>query len=195
MGGYGSGRQKGYNRKQTVEESLVLDLQYILKDGLLRYKRSLSWTDGSTVAYYISDGNGKPTLVLEYVCNKEPVNMEIAIAKVPQPYGGFRYWMECPLRSGSVQCNNRCLKLYLPPGAKYFGCRKCNDLSYYSCNSSHKFDSYYKDFVQKYGPYPRKKFNEEFSGKWYYRYFRTRKAAKKWYAKMQMEKEYENLLK
>ena len=47
-------------------------------------------------------------------------------------YGGERYWFICPL-SG---CGRRVAKLYLPIGAKYFGCRHCYNLSYASRNVS-----------------------------------------------------------
>jgi hypothetical protein len=30
--------------------------------------------------------------------------------------------------------------LYLPPGGKFFGCRQCYDLTYESCQRSHKYD-------------------------------------------------------
>jgi len=193
MGGLRSGRQKSGNTKQTVEESIVLDLNLIFRAGLHPREMTLNWktgyTEAATITYIIGVRNGHPTLTLGYICNSEPVKQNIPIIWVPQPYGGVRYWMECTLRNGPVvSCDNRCSKLYLPPGGKYFGCRKCHNLTYNSCNVSHSFDSYYKDFVQKHGPYPRKKFNEEFSGKWYYKYFRTRKAAKKWYAKAKGEK-------
>jgi len=38
----------------------------------------------------------------------------------------FRHWFQCPL------CKARCFKLYLPPGVKVFGCRKCHRLTYAS---------------------------------------------------------------
>ena len=40
--------------------------------------------------------------------------------------GVFRDWFECP------QCTKRSFKLYRPPGAKLFACRKCNHLVYTS---------------------------------------------------------------
>ena len=193
MGGLGSGRQKGYNTKPLVEESFVLDLNSILRDGIHPRMDAMTWSIGKveagSIMYIIGNKNSHPTLTLEYTVNGEPIKEHIPVIWETQPYGGIRYWMECPLlnRSGT-SCDNHCSKLYLPPGGKYFGCRECSGLTYHSCNTSHKFDKYYNDFIQKYGPYPRKKFNEEFSGKWYFRYFRTRKAAKKWYAKMQAEK-------
>jgi len=38
----------------------------------------------------------------------------------------FRHWLKCPT------CQKRMFKLYLPPGAKVFGCRKCHHLTYKS---------------------------------------------------------------
>jgi hypothetical protein len=58
-----------------------------------------------------------------------------------RPYfGGRRWWFVCPLIVRGIACNRRAGKLYLPPGAKYFGCRKCHDLTYESCQDSHRFD-------------------------------------------------------
>jgi hypothetical protein len=39
-----------------------------------------------------------------------------------------------------VAAGRRVGKLYLPPGARYFGCRLCYDLTYTSCQESHKYD-------------------------------------------------------
>ena len=38
-------------------------------------------------------------------------------------------------------CKMRVSKLYLPPGATYFGCRTCYHLTYTSCQECHKYDS------------------------------------------------------
>ncbi len=41
---------------------------------------------------------------------------------------------------GDVPCERRVGKLWLPPGAIYFGCRHCYGLTYRSCQESHKRD-------------------------------------------------------
>ncbi len=41
---------------------------------------------------------------------------------------------------GNVPCGRRCGKLYLPPGGRDFGCWTCYDLTYTSCQESHKHD-------------------------------------------------------
>jgi hypothetical protein len=51
-----------------------------------------------------------------------------------------RYWFICPLKV----CGRMTAKLYLPNGASYFGCRKCYNLTYESCNESHRFDSLFR---------------------------------------------------
>jgi hypothetical protein len=54
---------------------------------------------------------------------------------------------------GDVACNRRAGKLYLPSGARYFGCRKCHDLTYKSCQEAHQLERLLDDarFRNKYG--------------------------------------------
>ncbi len=192
MGGWGSGRGERYDRKQTVDESLVLNMKYIFREGIRPRIGSLSWSarteNAGSIIYVIDERYGLPTLALHYTFNGEDVIQTVPIIGESQPYGGMRYWMLCPLidRSG-LECRARCSKLYAPPGRREFGCRKCYDLSYHSCNSSHKLDFFYKDFLTKFPFIPRKEFYHDMTDQWYYKYFRTRKAAKKWFAKVQTE--------
>ncbi len=53
-------------------------------------------------------------------------------------FGGQRWWFTCPITINGVACNHRVGKLYLPPYAKYFGCRHCHRLSYRSCQEAHQ---------------------------------------------------------
>ena len=48
-----------------------------------------------------------------------------------------RHRKAVPMRLGG----RRAGKLYLPSVARYFGCRRCYDLTYRSCQESHKFDT------------------------------------------------------
>ncbi|HET9136992.1 MAG TPA: hypothetical protein VFO76_10165 [Candidatus Kapabacteria bacterium] len=188
MGGFGSGRTYRYGSKQTVEDSFVLDLNFIFSYGLHPRQAFLSWHKGdnelASISYRIGELEDRPTLTLHYTFCGEEVVLPIPLFSKPQPYGGVRYWAECPLQVNS-NCLKRCSKLYLPYGQRYFGCRNCHELTYKSCNTSHQFDEHYKNCVARFGPISRKQFNEEMAGKWYYKYFRTKKAARKWYAKTQ----------
>src|SRR5262249_20446743 len=53
-------------------------------------------------------------------------------------YGGLRWWFACPLAAGGRPCRRRVAKLYLPPQARYFGCRHCHELTYTSCQTHDK---------------------------------------------------------
>ena len=55
---------------------------------------------------------------------------EISLQATTPHFGGTRWWFSCPLLKKGVECAKRVGKLYLPPGAKSFGCRHCYDLSY-----------------------------------------------------------------
>ena len=41
--------------------------------------------------------------------------------------------------TGGRSCGRRVGKLYLPPGGRYYGCRYCHELTYTSCQESHKY--------------------------------------------------------
>ena len=56
----------------------------------------------------------------------------------PAQFGGQRWWFTCPLIVDGMACNRRAGKLFLPPGAKYFGCRTCHGLTYRSCQEAHQ---------------------------------------------------------
>ena len=70
--------------------------------------------------------------------DKEDVNIPVPLEATPTQFGGRRWWFICPLIVRGVACTRRSGKLYLPPGAKYFGCRECHDLTYRSCQEAHQ---------------------------------------------------------
>jgi len=50
-----------------------------------------------------------------------------------RPYfGGIRWWFICPLIVEGRACQERVRRLHLPPGGRYFGCRRCYNLTYES---------------------------------------------------------------
>jgi hypothetical protein len=52
-----------------------------------------------------------------------------------------------PLIVNGRSCGRRVGKRYLPPGARYFGCRRCHDLTYTSCQESHRYDRLFKSLA------------------------------------------------
>ncbi len=141
MGGFGSGRWQ--RRKSTVEESLSLAMRDLggpvhshSSGGVVTWK----WSSGdkSSIGYVVSWGDA-PKVTLDYRWNDaDVVHLPIRLQATPTQFGGQRQWFTCPLVIGGVACNRRVGKIYLPPGAKYFGCRNCHSLTYRSSQEAHR---------------------------------------------------------
>jgi len=144
MGGLGSGKwYRWQRRRSTVEESLSLAMRDLrgriepFSCGTLTW----NWASGGTssVSYSLAWGDGQPTITLDYRWNDtEVVHLPIRLQATPTQFGGQRRWLTCPLVNDGVACNRRAGKLYLPPGARYFGCRKCHILTYRSSQEAHQ---------------------------------------------------------
>ena len=171
MGGYGSGRQGLASPKQTVESCLVLSAARLQRDRMIVAGRRgtgiLTWTrvrTGEKVAaagYSVSTLDGEPpTIRLDYTWTRwgedqgEHMEYPVGLTTTPLPWGGVRWWFVCPLVRNGVPCGRRVGKLYLPPGARYFGCRHCHGLTYMSCQESHKFDGLYRMLAAETGTPP-----------------------------------------
>lgn len=153
MGGYGSGRWGLSSKKYTVEDCLTLDLNFLLREGGVSPRSGkLNWSRGgvvhSSIGYSFEPG---PLLRLNYTKNGESVNIPVFLLSTTQRLGGVRYWMKCPLVINGISCNNRCSKLYCTPNCKFFGCRSCLDLTYESCQESHKFDAMFTSLSRRTG--------------------------------------------
>src|SRR5258705_5704745 len=146
MGGFGSGERS--KKKTTVESCLKLDAGGFSKDaeikpgvysvGELTWRRAderfLSvpfWLEPKTVdraLLHITsrlETDGTETSLIEPI---------ILTGTIPH-FGGVRWWFICPLIVDGTTCNRRVKKLFLPPGAKYFGCRTCYSLIYESAQT------------------------------------------------------------
>jgi hypothetical protein len=145
MGGYGSGR-KYWSSRLVKEEGLTLNGFQILpeafkvRNGGNSDTGIITWSrNGESYARIGYSFNGQ-TFILDYSRNDEPLKYPVSITSTIQPKGGLRYWFICPL----ANCGRRTAKLYLPAGHKYFGCRKCYNLTYQSSNESHKWDGMFR---------------------------------------------------
>lgn len=144
MGGPGSGNWfRWQERKSTVEESLVVSMQSFRKRLYSNSAGSITWTSNSgsksCLDYRMSWNDDSPRLTLEYRWRgQEEVRIPVNLEWTPTQFGGKRWWFTCPLTKRSLACNRRVSKLYLPPGAKFFGCRKCHDLTYQSSQEAHQ---------------------------------------------------------
>lgn len=142
MGGAGSGNWYRWNKKSTVEESLALSIREFRGRLYPRAAGTFAWTwtsgSKSSVGYFVIWGD-VPTIMLDYRWRvTEDVQIPIRLQTTPTQFGGRRRWFTCPLIVNGVACKHRVGKLYLPPGARYFGCRTCHRLTYRSCQEAHQ---------------------------------------------------------
>ena len=121
--------------KKTVESSLALDiLDFTRKDclhpgaeGVKDWHRgervlgSITWQmtaeDSLELTYLLRASHQGPSVRRSY---------PVKLTRTPTRFDGERPWFLCP------SCKKKVRKLYLPPGATYFLCRSCHDLSYQS---------------------------------------------------------------
>jgi hypothetical protein len=153
MGGAGSSRWHAQRKKDTVEDSRVLSIvrwmqEQVLHPGI-RSSGRWKWTHAQTGEPVASIGYAldttdmtRPWVKLAYTFphTQERVGYHVLLQTTVPYFGGLRWWFLCPLAVRSRACQRRVAHLYLPPGSRYFGCRHCHDLTYESCQESHKFD-------------------------------------------------------
>jgi hypothetical protein len=149
LGGFGSGRH-WFSKKTTVEECLTLDINKLVRIGVLhrsfgelRWVRVRGGEETANVSYSLKDIGFKGEesvyiLMLHSPLIRKgqniPVSQNIPLLTTQLHSGGKRYWFSCP------NCRQRVGRLHLPYGRSYFFCRRCHDLTYMSCQESHKSD-------------------------------------------------------
>ena len=149
MGGFGSGDWVDVaKRKTTVELCRSISAKSLNDNGFFAENKSgvITWTNNfgenigaRKIQSYVS-GNGNTTYLELMTGGFVTSRQEIGLTTTPCNYGGVRWWFVCPVVKDGVYCGNRVAKLFLPPGGQYFGCRQCYDLTYESCQKSHKYD-------------------------------------------------------
>jgi hypothetical protein len=147
MGGFGSGER--VKKKTTVERCLKLDVGRLsndvgIKPGVYSVGE-LTWTNAGeerilSVRFWL-EPKSEDRAVLHITSKVEADRTETSLIEpivltgtVPH-FGGVRWWFICLLIIDGTTCNRRVKKLFLPPGAKYFGCRTCYSLIYESAQT------------------------------------------------------------
>jgi hypothetical protein len=139
MGGDGSGRWHEHQKAAVTADCLPLDTGTFRRDGIFRFAAAsgtIAWDrDCETVLsamYSLERRSTGRVLRLQYSLGSDsPVTEVVPITTTTPRFGGIRHWFRCP------GCGHSVCKLFLPPGASEFRCRRCSRLSYRSCQQSH----------------------------------------------------------
>jgi len=134
-----------WNSKSTVEDSTQLSIFKLKEFGLLEgfSGTTLTWTRrlsgrkssiGIVVATEDLYAKVNYTITDRNTGEKTNCDYKIPLVTTPCHFGGVRYWFICPLAKNGTYCVRRVGTLYLAPGATYFACRHCYNLSYESRN-------------------------------------------------------------
>jgi hypothetical protein len=144
-----SGRWGWHAKAQTVERCQTLDANRLTRLGVLKLGTTLSgeitWPpgawEGNRVGCEVSmldEAAAWLRLFYTFTAASAGVDYRVTLTTTRPHYGGLRWWLVCPLAVNGVRCNRRVGKLYLPPGGRYFGCRRCHRLTYASCQEHDK---------------------------------------------------------
>ena len=139
------------SKKTTVEECLTLNIEEFTSCDLLRpTTSSMRWVRGQKETAYLNyslRNIGSERVQSAYILTlhspiihrgqRIPITQDIPLVTTELHSGGKSYWFCCP------NCRRRVGRLHLPNKRSYFFCRKCYDLTYMSCQESHKFDWFF----------------------------------------------------
>jgi hypothetical protein len=146
VGGLGGGRWAGSNGAIRVEDCLVLDLGGLVRAGAIALNSigTFHWRQAgrsvASVGFSVESAQeGSMVLRLAYHRNGEKVSQAVPLESTG-PRFGVRWWGRCPGPVAGVGCGIRVAKLYLPPGERFFACRRCHALTYASVQEAHRID-------------------------------------------------------
>jgi hypothetical protein len=156
MGGTGSGRWTYHKKKRTVEDCWAIDISEVTRvvdlqnlvpfSGSLRPIKPATGNRMPPVRCTVEfKGDDAPMLGLYYAFLgrwglEHRIEEPIPLLTTRPNFGGVRWWFSCPRLVNSEKCGHRVGKLYRAPGSRHFACRRCLDLTYESCQKSHRYD-------------------------------------------------------
>jgi hypothetical protein len=143
MFGIGSDYCKRRRKKHTVEKSIAVSMKDFRKLLFAGAAGTITWTwsngRSSSIGFVVNGPSEHPRVNLHYRwADREDLVFPVRLEATLTPFGGRRWWFVCPIIINDTACDQRVGILYLPPGEKYFGCRKCHNLTYRSCQMAHR---------------------------------------------------------
>ena len=149
------------NRKTRVDDARAIDIVDLQRNEVFSKGSGMNWTSSwsrngkevASICYRVESSGDHPTgLRFTYAINnnqsgeKKDYSYVIPVVSTPCNFGGKRWWFICPLVVNGRSCLRRCRIVYMAPGAEYFGCRECHQLTYES-RQRHR-EKFYEDFAK-----------------------------------------------
>jgi len=139
-----------WDKKDTVEDCRSVSISFLKKHdylcgfrvGKIFWRNCYNEETGS-IGITVSTWDGENYVRFYYTITdhnsgeKTDYDYKVILTTTLCNFGGVRYWFICPLSLNGIYCGRRVAKLYKAPGAVYYGCRYCYNLSYESRNKSH----------------------------------------------------------
>ena len=143
-------KQMGRCARRIVEDCYALDINWMIREGIFDGQDwragSIHWTStvtGQEISRLRYEADLARRLIRLQYCllrNDEGFDYTIPLVATELPWGGTRWWFTCMINQEGQACGRRVSKLYLPPGGRFYGCRLCHNLTYESCQESHRYD-------------------------------------------------------
>ena len=142
-----------WDKKDTVEDCRDISIAFLKKHGYLsgygHLAGHVAWKnhlgeETASIGVAVRLAENEQYARLNYTTTdrdtseKTGYDYKVSLTTTPCHFGGVRWWFICPLSGNGVYCGRRVAKLYKAPGAYYFGCRHCYDLSYQSRNDNRR---------------------------------------------------------
>lgn len=156
-----------YSSRWTVEECKTITTKFLNEhkyfNGSVRWG-GMSWSRNGektgSIGFVVSTVEGDECIRFQYTQinrntgEKTELDYKIRLDWTPCYFGGRRWWFICPLVINGRVCSRRIGSLHLD-NSKYFGCRRCYNLTYQSSKESHRFDRLYRDLGRNVGITPK----------------------------------------
>lgn len=148
MEAFGGGSWSRYRARRTVEETLSIDAGRWRRDGaiapgerragIVRWYRNDECIASMRFETDCGSTAGTARLMYRHSSGRDAardVDERVPLTSIPSNLGVGRIWhFACP----AVGCGRRAKKLYL--GGRSFACRRCSNLTYESCTTSHDYE-------------------------------------------------------
>lgn len=133
-----------YGRRDTTEGSKRVELSWLRKKNYLTgYSGgNINWSvygePTGNVNIQVDTSSDNPNIKFAYKVRKHgeeewrDIDFSFRMESIPCRFGGRRWFFVCGLYKNNQYCGRRVRILYQT--GDYFGCRKCADLTYESCN-------------------------------------------------------------